>query len=380
MKNISILGSTGSIGTQTLNVVRRHSEDFNVVAILANDNIELLYQQTKEFNPEFVGICNESKMDEAKILFKDTSVKLLFGQEALKICATISSVNLVVAAIVGMAGFLGVYEAIKAKKNIALANKESLVAGGEVIIDLAKQNCVDIYPVDSEHSAVWQCLMGQSKDVNRIILTASGGAFFDYPVEKLNTITPQMACVHPNWSMGKKITVDSSTMMNKALEIIEARWLFNTNKIDYIVHKQSIIHSMVEFIDGAILAQLSNPNMEHAIQLALTYPKRKNTDLEKFKFDKNLTFNEPREDIFIFPKLAKECLKIGGTSGCVFNSVNEASVNLFLNNKISFLDIFKIVDKVLNSTTYAYNVQALEIVETHNYWYNKILCDYKNYI
>ncbi len=381
MKKISILGSTGSIGVQTLNIIRMHPDKFKVAAITGNSNLELLKKQADEFCPELIGICDETLFSEAKSLFAGSKAKLVFGKDALIQSARLEGADTVVAAVVGMCGLESVVEAVKAGKNVALANKESLVAGGEIVMRLTRENGVKLYPVDSEHSAVWQCLAGNSsKEMRRIILTASGGSFFGKKREELKGITPALATKHPNWSMGKKITVDSSTMMNKGLEIIEARWLFDTFDIDYIIHRESVIHSMVEFNDGSIIAQMSNPDMQIPISLALSYPQRFETGVPFFNFDKNLTFFQPNEENFRMPLLAKQALKTGGTALCVLNSANEAAVSLFLEEKIGFTQIQDIVENVLNSADITFKPQLETIIATHNYWIEKLKRDYKQFL
>ncbi len=377
MKNLAILGSTGSIGTQALKVISNNKDKFNVVVLSCNSNTTLLREQVTEFRPKIVVITDEKAYMQSKHLFTD--VEVLCGSDALSDVVALSDVDIVLAGIVGMGGFESVYDAVKNGKNVALANKESLVSGGELIMALAEKNNVDILPVDSEHSAVWQCLQGSKKsNLKRIVLTASGGAFYGYSKAQLQNVTVEMATSHPNWSMGKKITVDSATMMNKGLEIIEARHLFDTQNIDYIIHRQSIIHSMVEFVDGTYLAQMSNPNMEFPIALALSYPDRLNFKPcpESNWFGKSLTFDECDEDTFIMPRLAKNALKVGDNAPCILNAVNEACVSLFLQRKISFLDIFSIVSDVMDSANFAKLKTKEDVVGTHNYWFNKLMTDY----
>ncbi len=322
VKNVVILGSTGSIGVQTLNIIRRNPDKFNVVGLTANTDTELLYKQAKEFSPELVGITDTAAAKNAEKAFEKLSIKTVVGKDALTAAAKLKSADTVVVAVVGMCGLESVLAAAECGKNIALANKESLVSGGELVMKAVAEKGVSLLPIDSEHSAVWQALRGEKRNLKRIILTASGGSFFGLTKQEMRDITPERATRHPNWSMGKKITVDCSTMMNKGLEIIEARWLFDTENIDYVIHRESIIHSMVEYADGSIIAQMSAPNMELPIALALSYPDRLENDLKKFEFDKNLTFSEPDEENFPLPKIEKQCMSVGGTAPCVMNAAN----------------------------------------------------------
>ena len=379
MKNLYILGSTGSIGTQTLDIIRRNPDKFALKAITAHTDLVSLKKIAEEFKPEFVGITDENK---AKDFSVDFNCRIVGGSVSLEECASLPCVDCVVCAVVGMAGLDGVVSAIKSRKQVALANKESLVCAGEYVTSLAKEYGVDILPVDSEHSAVWQCLQcGQRKDLEQIILTASGGPFFSYnDVAQFDSVTVDMAVAHPNWKMGRKISVDSATLMNKGLELIEARWLFDCYNVDYIVHPQSIIHSMVKFRDGAIIAQMSNPTMELPIQLALTYPDRIKTVTPDFAFDKNLTFAKPKEDLFFLPTLAKDSIKVGKSASCVLNCANEKAVELFLSGKIGFGDIQKIVKNIYEKADFVDIKSALdakeifrEVVEKTAADYNKIL-------
>lgn len=337
MKNVAVIGSTGSIGRQTLNVIRRHPDKFKVTALFANNSAQLLKVQAEEFKPEYLGIGNP----ECKSLLKTVNASVSAGEKCLEELCAKPETDVVVVSVVGMAGLDAVISALKNNKIVALANKESLVAGGELIKNICKETNGTILPIDSEHSAVWQCLDGK-KDLKRIILTASGGPFRGYTAEKLKTVTIEQALRHPNWSMGKKITIDSATMMNKALEIIEARWLFDTTDIDYVIHPESIIHSMVEFKDGSIIAQMAQPNMEIPIAYALSYPERLDNEIGSFNFDKALTFAKPDEEVFKAPRLAYTCLRKGGNSACVLNAANEAAVELFLKGKIEFCEITEI--------------------------------------
>ena len=377
MKNISILGCTGSIGTQTLDVIRRYPDKFALRAITAHTDVINLKRIAEEFHPELIGITNEESAKEFSVNY---NCKIVVGKDALGACATLECVDTVVCAVVGMAGLDGVVNAIKARKNIALANKESLVCAGEYVISLAKEYNVPILPVDSEHSAVWQCLAsGRREDVEQIILTASGGPFFTFDdVSQFDGITVERAIAHPNWKMGRKISVDSATMMNKGLELIEARWLFDCHNVDYIIHPQSIIHSMVKFKDGAIIAQLSNPTMELPIQLALTYPDRLPTVTPDFDFDRSISFFKPKEDLFYLPVLAKDSIAMGGSASCVLNCANEKAVDLFLNEKIRFADIQVLVKHFYGNISYP-SVRSVADAQTiFDEVCEKIQSDYKN--
>ncbi len=352
MKNISILGSTGSIGTQTLDIIRNNKSEFNLIAISGNQNINLLERQISEFNPNYVVVYDYNKSKILKSRLHGMKTKVLSGIEGLIEISTLEEVDIVVTSVVGTIGLLPTLEAIKAKKTIALANKETLVTAGKIVMESAKANNVSILPVDSEHSAIFQCLMENNrKDLNKIILTASGGPFRGKKYDDLISVRPEEALRHPNWSMGTKITVDSSTLMNKGLEVIEAKWLFDLkiDEIDVIVHPQSIIHSMVEFKDGSVLAQLGMPDMRLPIQYALTYPDRLNTNIEKIDFAKinKLTFEKPDTKTFPCLELAFEALRIGGSMPAVLNAANEELVNKFLNNKIKFYDIPKKIEEAM---------------------------------
>lgn len=365
MKNISILGSTGSIGTQTLDVISRNKNDYNVVGLTANKNISLLEKQIRMYKPLKAAIADKALFNSLKIAVADTNTEILCGQEGVNEIASEFKNDILVSSLVGIAGLEPTLCAIKAKTDIALANKETLVTAGEYMINAAKENNVKLLPVDSEHSAVFQCLNSNKNknNINRIILTASGGPFFGKTKDELKSVTLEDALKHPNWSMGQKITVDSATMMNKGLEVIEARWLFDMpiDKIDVVVHRQSIIHSMVEYTDGAILAQMGEPDMRVPISVALNYPEREITEIEPFDFIKNstLTFDEPDEETFKCLKLAKDALKIGGTMTAFLNGANEMAVQLFLEKKINFLDIGNIIEVALSEykPVYDYTLQ-----------------------
>lgn len=368
MKKISILGSTGSIGTQALEVMKNNQDLFEVVAISGNTNIELLQKQIKKFNPKYVAVYNESKAKELKNKLNNPNIKILSGMEGLIEISTIDEVDIVITSVVGTIGLLPTLNAIKAKKNIALANKETLVTAGELVMKEAKLNGVNILPIDSEHSAIFQCLQGNTfKQVNKIILTASGGPFRGMKKKNLVNVTPQDALKHPNWNMGSKITIDSATLMNKGLEVIEAKWLFDleVSQIDVVVHPQSIIHSMVEFIDGSILAQLGLPDMKVPIQYALTYPSRVKSNMERLDFLKirELTFEKPDTKTFPCLDLAIEALRIGGTMPAVLNAANEELVLQFLNGLITFYDIPNRIEVAMNKHTPIKNPSINDIFE-----------------
>ena len=347
MKYISILGSTGSIGRQTLEVISCNKDKFTVVALVANSNIKLLEEQIDRYSPELAVVVDEVAGDMLKKKYNGAT-KILTGEEGLIQAAVYDKADIVVTSLVGFAGLKPTIAAIKAKKDIALANKETLVAAGELVMNLAKENNVKILPVDSEHSAIFQCLQGEeSSKIEKIILTASGGPFRGKTVAELKNVTLEQCLKHPNWSMGQKITVDSATLANKGLEVIEAKWLYDVEykQIEVVVHPQSIIHSMVEFVDGAIIAQMGLPDMKLPIQYALTYPQREQADFPKFSFTecKLLTFEQPDTDTFQALALAYQAGSNGKTMPCVFNAANEVAVNAFLNRKITFLDIPKVI-------------------------------------
>lgn len=346
-ENISVLGSTGSIGTQALDVARLLK--FNVKALTANGNVDLLERQAREFKPQLVVIGSEEKAKDLRLRLADTDIRVSCGMDGLCEAAALDSVDTVLNSVVGMVGLKPTLEAISAKKNIALANKETLVAGGSLVMRSAKENGVNIYPVDSEHSAIFQCLQGcpDKKMLKRLILTASGGPFFGYTADELKDVTVEQALNHPNWSMGAKITVDSATMMNKGLEIIEAKWLFDVpvENIDVVVHRESVVHSMIEFIDNSVIAQMGVPDMKIPIQYALTYPNRVESSVSRLDLSKvaKLTFFEPDYDTFKCLVACKKAMEIGGTAPASANGANEEAVRLFLERKISFTDIGELV-------------------------------------
>lgn len=355
MKYLSILGSTGSIGTQTVDVILQHPERFTAVALVAHSNIDVLEQQINALHPLIAGVVDEDAFKRLQSRYTGPT-KLIGGKEALIAAATIQEATMVVTAIVGAVGIEPTVEAIKKRKIIGLANKETLVAGGSLITSLAKQYNVDILPIDSEHSAIFQCLEGQQKDnVESLILTASGGPLRNWPSDKIATATAADCLKHPTWNMGSKITIDSASLFNKGLEVIEAHWLFgfDFNHIDVVVHPQSIIHSMIRLKDGAILAQMGNPDMREPIQYAMSYPERLPLKMEHLDFKDmlQLEFMPPRKDDFPALQLAYDVGRAGGFKPAVFNAANETAVYAFLDNKIIFSDIYQIVTSVLDDMT-----------------------------
>ncbi|MGB3294630.1 MAG: 1-deoxy-D-xylulose-5-phosphate reductoisomerase [Phormidesmis sp.] len=353
MKAISLLGSTGSIGTQTLDIVEHHPDKFRLVGIAAGSNAALLAQQVIQFKPEIVAICDQSKLSELKaaIAQLDPQPIVLAGEEGIVEVARYGNAEAVVTGIVGCAGLLPTLAAIEAGKDIALANKETLIAGGPVVLPLAKKHGVKLLPADSEHSAIFQCLQGvPDKGLRRILLTASGGAFRDWPVEDLPKVTMADAIKHPNWSMGRKITVDSATLMNKGLEVIEAHYLFGMDydHIDIVIHPQSIIHSLIELQDTSVLAQLGWPDMRLPLLYALSWPERIYTDWEPLNLVKSgdLTFRDPDHDKYPCMDLAYAAGRAGGTMTAVLNAANEQAVALFLAEKIHYLEIARLIEKV----------------------------------
>ena len=349
MKKITILGSTGSIGENALSVIDNFNDQFRVMGLSANKNSKLLVEQVKKYQPKFVSIIDNNAADFVEEQLSSFDVKILKGREGLLELASYENIDLLLNALVGSAGMEPTIKAIQSKVDVALSNKESLVMAGSIINDLAIRNRVKIFPVDSEHSAIWQCLTGEdNKEINKIILTGSGGPFRTLPIEEFNTITLEQALNHPNWDMGNKITIDSATMMNKGLEVIEAYWLFNlpTEKIEIVIHPQSIIHSMVEFKDKSIKAQLGLPDMKIPIQYALTYPSHHEADWKELDLTEihSLTFEKPDFKKFPCMKLAFDALAAGGTAPAVLNVANEQAVYKFLNKEISFNDIPKIIE------------------------------------
>ncbi len=351
MRHLAILGSTGSIGTQTLEVVD-NNEDMKVVSLAAGSNIDLVEQQIRKYHPEVVCIYQEDKARELARRVTDETVSVLYGMDGLIACATAASADVVVAAVVGMIGIRPVIEAIRCGKDIAFANKETLVTAGHIIMPMIRKYQVLLTPVDSEHAAIFQCLNGEHHgEIAKILLTASGGPFRGRKKEELAGVTVEDALRHPNWTMGRKITIDSSTMVNKGLEVMEARWLFDVDydHIQVVIQPQSVIHSMVEFVDGAVMAQLGTPDMKLPIQYALTYPQRRNLPGERLDFSKltDITFEKPDPDTFRGLSLAYQAGREGGSMPTVFNAANEKAVAMFLNREIGYLDIPRIIEEAM---------------------------------
>ncbi len=390
MKQIAILGSTGSIGTQTLDVVRQHPNAFGVYALTAHRNIDLLIQQALEFNPAVVCIADERLYPPLRDALSDLPILVMAGEKAIAEMVTMPAIDVVVAAMVGYAGLRPTIEAIKAKKTIALANKETLVVAGEIICQLAQRNRVSILPVDSEHSAIFQCLVGErplgpspalpsregvpslegegQRGVEKLLLTASGGPFRTFTYEQMQHVTATQALQHPNWEMGAKITIDSASMMNKGFEVIEARWLFDipVDKIQVLVHPQSVVHSAVQFVDGSVKAQLGTPDMRMPIQYALTYPERWQSDVPRLDLfaTKNLTFEEP--DLQRFPnlRLAYEAIARGGNMPCVLNAANEVVNVAFREGKCGFLEMSEVIEKTMAKTNFIADPTYNDYVQT----------------
>ena len=351
-KGVAILGSTGSIGTQALEVIQEHPDLFQVEVLTAQRNAELLIAQAIEFKPNAVVIADTSQYPVVKAALDPHDIKVYGGSESLEQVVEMDSIDIVLTALVGFSGLRPTIKAILAKKQIALANKETLVVAGELITQLAKENGVNLYPVDSEHSAIFQCLAGEwHNPIEKIVLTASGGPFRGRTKEELSQITKEQALKHPNWTMGAKITIDSATLMNKGLEVIEAKWLFHLqpHQIEVIVHPQSIIHSLVQFEDGSMKAQMGLPDMKLPIQFALTYPNRFETTFPRFDFMDypNLTFEKADLTVFRNLNLAYEAMHQEGVAACYLNAANEIAVDAFLNDKIQFVDIFKVNEETL---------------------------------
>lgn len=363
MKRISILGSTGSIGVSTLDIVSRFPERFEVVGLAAGGNVKLLKEQIERFKPKYVSVSEETTVETLKGL----GCKVFHGIEGAIIVATAPDADMVVSAIVGAAGLVPTVAAIKAKKEIALANKETLVMAGELVMKEAREAGVTLLPVDSEHSAIFQSLVGHNRnEIKRLILTASGGPFLSYSMERLREVTPANALNHPNWLMGRKITVDSASLMNKGLEVIEARWLFDISaeRIDVHVHPQSVIHSMVEYIDGSVMAQMGIPDMRIPISYALSYPERLPVSLPSLNLldVEKLTFMKPDHERFPCLNLAYKALEAGGTMSAVLNAANEIAVDAFLNERINFLRISSLIEDVMSLHTNSHAVHVDEIL------------------
>ena len=375
MKKIAILGSTGSIGTQTLDVVREHSDELQVVALAAGSNKERLKEQIKEFHPKLVSLSDEKKAQELKEELAGEQVEVVCGMEGLIEVAGADSADVVVTAVVGMMGILPTMEAIKKGKDIALANKETLVTAGHLIIPMAKEYGVSILPVDSEHSAIFQSLQGEPKAaLDKILLTASGGPFRGKSAEFLERVSLEEALNHPNWSMGPMITIDSSTMVNKGLEVMEAKWLFGVDysQIEVVIQPQSIIHSMVQYVDGAIIAQLGTPDMRVPIEYALFYPERRSLSGDRLDFSKlsQITFEKPDYKVFRGLSLAIEAGKTGGTMPTVFNAANERAVAKFLKGEIKYTDIVRSIEKCMDAHKVSAHPDLEEILATEQWVYS----------
>ncbi len=378
MKKVAILGSTGSIGMQTLDVIRNH-DDLKLAAVSAGSNIDLLEEQIREFHPRIAAVWSESKAKELRTSIADVvpACKVVSGMDGLLEMAAMEESDILVTAVVGMIGIKPTIAAIHAGKDIALANKETLVTAGHIIIPLAAEKKVSILPVDSEHSAIFQCLNGEhGNHIHKILLTASGGPFRGKTMKDLETVTLEMALQHPNWSMGRKITIDSATMVNKGLEVIEAKWLFGieSSRIEVVVQPQSIIHSMVEFEDGAVMAQLGTPDMRLPIQYALYYPNRVFLDGTRLDFSKlsEITFQKPDLDTFLGLKYAYEAIETGGSMPTVLNAANELAVAKFLHKKVRFLEIYEMIRLCMDRHTLIENPTVEEILETEKWVYETI--------
>lgn len=366
-KNIVVLGSTGSIGTQTLDVVRSYSDRLSVLALAAGTNVELMEKQIREFNPEYAVMWTEEAAESLKVKVADTGVKVLCGMDGLLAISVLEKADIVLTAVVGMIGIRPTIAAIEAGKDIALANKETLVCAGHIIMPLAEKKGVKIYPVDSEHSAIFQSLNGERhNNISKIILTASGGPFRGMTTEQLRTKTVEDALKHPNWSMGRKITVDSATLVNKGLEVLEASWLFGVEatRVEVVVHPQSILHSAVEFDDGAVIGQMGTPDMKLPIQYALFYPDRLPMNTAKLDLFKvaQLTFEKPDTNVFKGLPLALRAAKVGGSMPTVFNAANEKAVAAFLDKKIKFLEIYEFIEKAMDAHKVIDNPSVDEIL------------------
>ena len=368
-KRVAILGSTGSIGTQTLDVIRQHPDWFTVEVLTAQHNWELLVAQALEFKPNAVVIGNEDHYSKVKEALSGEPIKVFAGLKAISQVVEMDTIDVVLTALVGYSGLIPTVHAIRAGKQIALANKETLVVAGELITALAKQHGVNIYPVDSEHSAIFQCLVGEFHNpIEKIILTASGGPFRGKDTTYLSSVTREQALKHPNWDMGAKITIDSASLMNKGLEVIEAKWLFGlkTEQIEVIVHPQSIVHSLVQFEDGSLKAQLGLPDMRIPIQFALSYPDRLKSNFERFNFANypQLTFEQPDVVTFRNLQLAYDALAAGGNAPCILNAANEVAVAAFLNRQIGFLEMSDLIEETLNQSTFLARPQLEDYIES----------------
>lgn len=369
MKQIAILGSTGSIGRQALQVIAANPDEYQVYALTANTSVDLLIEQALQFKPDAVAIASENLYPKLRDALKDQPIKVYAGATAISQLVTAAPIDIVLASMVGFAGLCPTIEAIKAGKTIALANKETMVVAGELITDLALKYRTPILPVDSEHSAIFQCLHGElDNPVEKIILTASGGPFRNFTREQLLTVTKDQALRHPNWDMGAKITIDSASMMNKGFEVIEAKWLFGVpyDKIQVVVHPQSVIHSMVQYADGAVKAQLGAPDMRLPIQYAFSYPRRLKSDFPRVDFTQlaTLTFQEPDMERFPNLALAYRAIGQGGNMPCILNAANEVCVRAFLEDRIGFLDMSRIIEKTMDTVPFRAKSTLDEYIET----------------
>lgn len=379
MRKIALLGSTGSIGTQTLDVISRLPDRLKIVSMAAHSNVELFAEQINVFKPKIVSIGTKKLADKLHNLTSHIkNLEILHGDEGINQAASVADADITVVAVAGTVGLAPAIAAVEAGKNIALASKEVLVSAGQLFNDLIKKHNVKLLPVDSEHSAIFQSLQGAKEGtIKKLLLTASGGALAKHPISELHSVTVEQALAHPNWSMGRKITIDSATLMNKALEVIEAHWLFgvDVHNIEVVIHPQSIIHSMVEYVDGSIIAQLGVPDMRLPIQYALLYPERIDTNLPSLNIIKqnSLTFSLPDTERYPALELAYKAIDMGGTTPAVLNAANEKAVEIFLDNKIAFTDIEKIVKRVMNSHTPIVNPDLDSIMQSDQWARNEVM-------
>ena len=383
MKRVTILGATGSIGTQTLDVISQNSDDFEVVALTASESVEKMAELIQRFCPSYAVMKNEEKAEELRKLLPNHSCEILYGMDGFVAVSTLPNVDVVVAAMVGMIGLRPVMEAIRAGKDIALANKETLVTAGHIIMPLAKEYGVSILPVDSEHSAIFQCLNGEKKSqIETLFLTASGGPFRHGTKEELEKVTVEQALMHPNWSMGAKITIDSATMINKGLEMIEAKWLFDVDidKIHVLVQPKSVIHSMVGFVDSAVMAQLGTPDMRLPIQYALYYPERNYLGGERLNFEAlaNIQFEKPNTDVLRGIPIAVEASRIGGSMLTAMNAANEYAVARFLKKDIAFFQIYDMIEYAMSKHRVIKHPDLSQILETERETYERLNKDWRN--
>lgn len=383
MKRVTILGATGSIGTQTLDVISQNPDDFEVVALTASESVEKMAELIQRFCPSYAVMKNEEKAEELRKLLPSHSCEILYGMDGFVTVSTLKNVDVVVAAMVGMIGLRPVMEAIRAGKDIALANKETLVTAGHIIMPLAKEYGVSILPVDSEHSAIFQCLNGEKKSqIETLFLTASGGPFRHSTKDELEKVTVEQALMHPNWSMGAKITIDSATMINKGLEMIEAKWLFDVDidKIHVLVQPKSVIHSMVGFVDGAVMAQLGTPDMRLPIQYALYYPERNYLGGERLNFEAlaDIQFEKPNTDVLRGVPIAVEASRIGGSMLTAMNAANEYAVARFLKKDIAFLQIYDMIEYAMSKHRVIKHPDLSQILETERETYERLNKDWRN--